>query len=88
VQDDPDFAEIKRLFVDEEFRGRGLATAMVLHLERYARAGGLRIIRLEAGPLQPEALALYRGLRYIDRGPFGAYRDDPLSVFMEKTLSA
>lgn len=88
VQDDPDFAEIKRLFVAAEFRGRGLATAMVLHLERYARASGMRIVRLEAGPLQPEALALYRGLGYIDRGPFGAYREDPLSVFMEKTLSA
>lgn len=41
---------------------------------------------LETGPYQPEALALYAAAGYERRGPFGAYRDDPLSVFMEKGL--
>jgi len=38
-------------------------------------------------PAQPEALALYAAAGYERRGPFGAYRDDPLSVFMEKRLA-
>ena len=44
------------------------------------------VARLEAGPMQPEALALYAKLGYEDRGPFGPYKPDPLSVFMEKAL--
>jgi putative acetyltransferase len=47
---------------------------------------GVNVARLEAGPLQPKALSLYRKLGYTERGPFGSYRVDPLSVFMEKTL--
>ncbi len=31
-------------------------------------------------------VGLYRGLGYCERGPFGAFRADPLSVFMEKNL--
>ncbi|HEV8436640.1 MAG TPA: GNAT family N-acetyltransferase, partial [Methylomirabilota bacterium] len=32
------------------------------------------------------ALGLYRAAGYVERGPFGDYRPDPLSVFMEKRL--
>ena len=45
------------------------------------------LLRLETGVLQPEALGLYRKLGYRERGPFGAYAADPLSVFMEKMTS-
>jgi len=55
-------------------------------LEREAAAIGCRLARLETGPYQPEALALYAAAGYERRGPFGAYQDDPLSVFMEKRL--
>ena len=30
----------------------------------------------------------YASLGYERRGPFGSYTDDPLSVFMQKTLYA
>jgi hypothetical protein len=36
--------------------------------------------------MQPEALGLYRALGYVERRPFGDYKSDPLSVFMEKAL--
>ncbi len=87
VESDPSYGEIKRLFVVESCRGRGLAMAMMRHLEQFATEQGWRLIRLEAGPLQPKALRLYRKLGYVDRAPFGRYADDPLSVFMEKRLS-
>jgi putative acetyltransferase len=31
-------------------------------------------------------LSFYEGMGYARRGPFGAYRPDPLSIFMEKIL--
>ena len=86
VADDVPYGEIKRVFVDEKQRGKSLATAVMQHLEDYLSNIGVKVVRLEAGPMQPEALGLYRKLGYVDRGPFGSYRTDPLSVFMEKTL--
>ncbi|MGI9273143.1 MAG: GNAT family N-acetyltransferase [Woeseiaceae bacterium] len=80
------YGEIKRVFVAEEFRGKRFATAVMQHLEEYVSSNGINVVRLEAGPKQPEALSLYRKLGYSDRGPFGAYGADPLSVFMEKEL--
>jgi putative acetyltransferase len=43
-------------------------------------------MQLETGTKQPEAIALYRKFGYAERGPFGAYKPDPLSLFMEKRL--
>ena len=80
------YGEIKRVFVDEQHRGKRLAIKMMDHLERYLTENGITIARLEAGPKQPEALKLYRKLGYQERGPFGSYAPDPLSVFMEKNL--
>jgi putative acetyltransferase len=48
---------------------------------------GCRVLRLETGPYQPDAIGLYERCGFARRGPFGAYADDPLSVFMEKTLA-
>jgi putative acetyltransferase len=47
---------------------------------------GLRQARLETGVAQREALGLFEKAGYRLRGPFGDYRDDRLSVFMEKDL--
>jgi len=85
-EEETTYGEIKRVFVAEEYRGKHLATAMMQHLEDHLLSIGVKLVRLEAGPLQPEALSLYRKLGYTKRGPFGSYRVDPLSVFMEKTL--
>lgn len=86
MQDDGRYAEIKRVYVLQGFRGRGLSRAIMRHLEREIRARGVSVCRLETGIRQPEALALYRKLGYVERGPYGAYVEDPLSVFMQKNL--
>jgi putative acetyltransferase len=88
MSDDDTYGEIKRVFVAEEQRGKGLAVAIMQHLEDHLRSSGVYLARLEAGPAQPEALALYEKLGYRYRGPFGRYQPDPLSVFMEKPLAA
>lgn len=87
MDDDGRYAEIKRVFVLPKFRGRGLSLAIMRHLETEIGRLGVDLLRLETGVRQPEALGLYRKLGYRERGPFGAYRPDPLSVFMEKRLA-
>jgi putative acetyltransferase len=80
-------AEIKRMFVAPGARRRNLGRQLLLALEREADAAGVRVIRLETGVRQPEALALYRGHGYRERAPFGSYLADPLSLFFEKPLA-
>ncbi len=86
LRDDGDYGEIKRVFVEPQFRGRGISSAIMAALEAHLLAGGIHLARLETGVLQPEALALYRRRGYVERAPFGAYQPDPLSLFMEKRL--
>ena len=83
---DEGYAEVKRVFVPEAGRGRGVATALMDALEAQMRTEGFRLARLETGIHQPAALALYEGRGYAQRGPFGDYQPDPLSLFLEKTL--
>lgn len=83
---DEGWAEIKRMWVAPEARGLGLGRRLLSELEQVAQWKGARLVRLETGVAQPEALGLYRSCGYIERGPFGAYRPDPLSIFMEKRL--
>lgn len=80
-------AEIKRMFVDPDARGLKLGRRLMEALEALAREKGLAAIRLETGISQPEALGLYRSFGYREIGPFGSYRQDPLSLFMEKRLA-
>ena len=86
MRDDGSYAEIKRLFVKPAFRGRGLARLLMQDLEKAASRWAVKVVRLETGTRQPEALALYRSLGYRERDAFGSYPTDPLSIFMEKTL--
>jgi len=83
-----EYAEIKRMYVAPEFRGLQLGRRILEALEEQARGAGLSVARLETGISQPEALGLYEKAGYQRRGPFGSYREDPLSVFMEKNLLA
>ena len=82
----PEYAEIKRMYVKPEARRLGLGARILRELEALARQENRIWIRLETGVHQPEALALYRRAGYVERGPFGGYPLDPLSVFMEKEL--
>ncbi|SEK95016.1 putative acetyltransferase [Roseateles sp. YR242] len=89
VKDDADepYGEIQRMFVHPQFRGRGLSKVLMEQLEAHLRAKGIPLVRLETGVHQAEALALYEGLGYDRREPFGPYASDPLLVFMEKRLN-
>jgi putative acetyltransferase len=84
----PDFGEIKRLYVNPRGRGQGVARKLLALIESRAIDAGCTLLKLETGPYQPEALALYASTGYERRGPFADYTNDPLSVFMQKRLAA
>jgi putative acetyltransferase len=86
VRNAPDKGELKRCFVTEEARGQGVGLALLTAAEAAARQEKMRVIQLETGIRNNAALRLYRGSGYHDRGPFGGYPDDGVSVFLEKTL--
>jgi GNAT superfamily N-acetyltransferase len=52
-------AEVKRLWVHPDWRGRGIARGLMAELELVARRLGHTALRLETGEGQPEAVALY-----------------------------
>ena len=82
----PDYAELKRLFVDDEARGRGLAGALLRAVEDRAREQGCTLARLETGPKSVAAIALYEKHGYRRIPNFGQYEGDPHSYCMEKAL--
>jgi putative acetyltransferase len=81
------FGELKRMYVSPRCRGQGIARELLLVLESESVRAGCKLLKLETGPLQPEALGLYGSFGYERRGPFGEYKNDPLSVFMQKRIA-
>ena len=79
-------AEVKRMFVVPQARGRGLARAILAELEASAAAAGRTRMVLETGLRQPEAISLYESCGYLPVKKFGFYRDQDLSVCMGKPL--
>jgi len=81
-----DWAEIKRMWVEEAARGRGIARQILNVLMAEAGCAGVEMLRLETGVANSAALALYEKTGFKRREPFGDYRPDPLSIFMERQL--
>jgi GNAT superfamily N-acetyltransferase len=81
-----DYAEVKRMFTRPQFRGRGFARQMLEHLAAYALSQERPLLRLETGIHQHDAIAFYERAGFQRIPPFGAYREDPLSLFFEKAL--
>ncbi len=80
------YVELKRLYVSDAARGRGLAGELLEAIEEHARGGGATIIRLETGPKSFAAIALYEKRGYVRIPNYGEYEGDPHSYCMEKTL--
>jgi predicted O-methyltransferase YrrM/GNAT superfamily N-acetyltransferase len=84
---EPGVAEVKRMFVRADWRGRGVGRRVLAALEAAALAQGYHTIRLETGVGQPEAIGLYRSAGYARTPAFGDYLGDPVSVCFEKALT-
>ena len=84
-----DYAEVKRIFVSPKARGLGVGRKLMEKLEVESRQLGFKLLRLETGIYQPEALALFKAMGFIPRLSFGDYpNNDPNSIFMEKQVTS
>lgn len=79
-------AEVKRMYVSPSARGRGLARAVLAHLEATAAEAGAHAMVLETGTAQPEAIALYESCGYTRIADFGHYAWSPSSRCYGKLL--
>lgn len=80
------YGEVKSMFVDPDARGLGIGDALMAHLIEAAQGLGLPMIRLETGDALHAAHRLYERHGFQRRGPFGGYKADPTSLFMERSL--
>ena len=80
------YGELKRMYVRLRYRGLGYGKLLVKHLADHARTHGVGLLRLETGIHQGAAIALYERMGFQRIGPFGAYVEDPLSLYYEKQL--
>jgi DNA-binding MarR family transcriptional regulator/GNAT superfamily N-acetyltransferase len=81
----PGVAEIKRMWVDDEWRGAGLGSRLLRHLEALARARGHDVVRLDTNGTLAEAIAMYHRAGYR---PIGRYNDNPYAeAWFEKALT-
>ena len=71
---DPGTGEVKRMFVRDGYRGRGIARRLI------------DALRLETGEGQLEAINLYRSAGYTAIPPFGQYAGNSYSRCFEKQL--
>jgi putative acetyltransferase len=79
--------ELKRMFVHPANRAQGVAAQVLAQLEVESVKRGCRLVQLETGPYQSQALAFYKKYGFEVCAAFGDYPEHPLSVFMQKRLS-
>lgn len=81
-----DVAEIKRMFVLPEQRGKGIAGAIVNELERWAKETGFNFCLLETSNKLTSAIALYQRSGYVVIPNYGQYQGVASSVCMKKSI--
>ncbi len=81
------YTEVKRMYVRQGYRGKGLAKHLLKVLEELSLSLGFPVVRLETGIHQPDAISLYQKVGYKSRGVFGDYRESTENVFFEKILN-
>lgn len=88
----PEFAEVKRMYVRREWRGRGVADAILDRLVAEAVKSGVKLIRLETGAHSAAAIRFYKRSGFQPCAPFGSFTCPPrtsvvVSLFMERRLT-
>ena len=81
-----DTMEVKRMYVNEDKRGKGIASTILKELEHWALELNYKKCLLETGKNQPEAIALYKKNGYKIVANYGQYENIENSVCFEKLL--
>lgn len=78
--------ELKRVFVREEFQGKGLGTRLVHELLDWAQELGYKKVILETGELLEESCHVYRKVGFTKIDNYGPYSAMQESLCMMKEL--
>lgn len=85
---DENSVEVKRMYVADGHRGKGIGTAILNELERWATELGQTATVLELGNNQPEAILLYKKQGYKVIPNYGQYIGlEATSICMKKELN-
>jgi len=85
---DTSSVEIKRMFVKEGNRGKGIAKMILTELENWAVENGNKTSFLETGIKQYEAISFYTNFGYKLIENFGQYIGNTNSICMTKILNS
>jgi putative acetyltransferase len=83
---DQSTVEVKRMFVADNQRGKGIASRMMDELEKWAGELEYTTMILELGDNQPEAIKLYKGKGYQVTPNYPPYIGMEKSICMKKSL--
>jgi putative acetyltransferase len=80
---------MKRLFVPDQFRGKGYGRKLCEALIQSAREDRFKLMRLDTGDRLTEAISLYQSFGFRPCAPYNEYPDNlmPYIVFMERPLA-
>lgn len=82
----PGLAEVKRMFVKPEYRGRKIARELMKALEAEAARQSYSGLILETGRAFTAAVELYKNLSFEVIENYGPYADMPASVCFRKMM--
>lgn len=83
---EPTVAEIKRIFVLPEQRGKGIAYSILNELENWAKEEGNTSCILETSDQLTDAIALYKKAGYEIIPNYGQYADIESSICMRRFI--
>lgn len=88
----PTFGEVKRMYVRDNVRGQGIASALLSRIELETKKSGLDTLCLETGDRQFAAIRFYQRAGFRPCKAFGQYaamapQAIATSVFFEKRLT-
>ncbi len=78
--------DVKRVFVLQSHRGKGISRALMEELEEYARSNGAKTMALQTGNLQAVAISLYASLGYEPCESYPPYGFYPGELTFRKVL--
>lgn len=83
---DEEMIELKRVFVHNDYQGRGIGSRLVSLLMEWAAELGYRRMILETGELLSESCAVYRKLGFEVIPNYGPYANMPESLCMGRAI--
>lgn len=80
------YYELKRMYVQPDFQGRGVASKILQVLEEYTISKKINYLKLETGFKQSMAINFYKKMGYTSCKAFGEYVNNQINLYFEKKL--